>query len=61
MIRERTSPAVSPWQILQFSVLPSHRKLTIGCNGAATRDHTMDLILLLVYLLVGGGTGGGGS
>jgi hypothetical protein len=36
------------------------RKLTIGCNGAAIREHTMDLIIFLVWILVAGGSGGGG-
>ena len=60
MIGERTSPAVSDWQILQFSHLLNRRKLTMGYNGAAIRDHTMDLIFLLLCILVAGGSGGGG-
>jgi hypothetical protein len=60
MIGERASPAVSDWQILQFSHLPNRRKLAIGYNGPPIKDHTMDLILLLLYILVGGGSGGGG-
>ena len=61
MIGERTSPAVSDWQILQFSHLPIRRKLIVGFNGAAIRDDTMDLILLLFCILVAGGSGGGGN
>lgn len=58
--RASESPAVSDWQILQFSHLPNRRTLTIGYNGAAIRDYTMDLIVLLLCILVGGGSGGGG-
>jgi hypothetical protein len=35
--------------------------MTIGFNGAAIGDHTMDLILFLLCILVGGGSGGGGN
>lgn len=61
MIGGRTSPAVSDWQILQFSHPPIRHRLIMGHNGAGIKDHTMDLILLWLYFLVPGGSGGGGG
>lgn len=62
MMGERTSlPRSVTGRSYSSHLCTNRRTLTIGYNGPAIRDDTMDLIVLLLCILVGGGSGGGGN